>query len=113
MRKQPLVINQYYHVYNRGVYKRDIFSNKNDVYRFIESIIEFNQINTVGSIRDLRKPKSQPGPKALAVKSEPLVSIIGYCLNPNHFHFILKQSIDGGIAKFMQNYKVGILRILM
>jgi len=42
----------------------------------------------------------QKGVKPLS--GEPLVSIVVYCLNPNHFHFILKQNIDGGIAKFMQ-----------
>lgn len=44
-------------------------------------------------------------PKALSRK--PLVSMIAYCLNPNHFHFILKQSVDGGIAKFMQKLQGG------
>lgn len=106
MRKQPLVINEYYHIYNRGVDKRDIFSDKNDLYRLIESIIEFNQIDVVTSLANLRKNK-QIESKALSVKSEPLVSIVAYCLNPNHFHFILKQLVDGGIAKFMQKLQGG------
>jgi putative transposase len=25
-----------------------------------------------------------------------------YCLNPNHFHFILKQEIEGGISEFLK-----------
>lgn len=28
MRKQPLVVGEYYHIYNRGVDKRDIFNDK-------------------------------------------------------------------------------------
>ncbi|OGI65399.1 hypothetical protein A2647_02730 [Candidatus Nomurabacteria bacterium RIFCSPHIGHO2_01_FULL_40_24b] len=36
-----------------------------------------------------------------------MVAIIAYCLNPNHFHFILKQLVDGGIAKFMQKLQGG------
>ncbi|MFZ2205091.1 MAG: transposase [Minisyncoccia bacterium] len=103
MRKQPLITGEYYHIYNRGVDKRDIFNDKNDVYRFIESMSEFNQIDTIGSIRDKRKNNTES--KALA--RDPLVSIIAYCLNPNHFHFILKQSVDGGIAKFMQKLQGG------
>jgi len=74
--------------------------------RFIESIKEFNQIDVIGSLTNLRKTKKlQIVPKALS--GEPLVSVVAYCLNPNHFHFILKQSIDGGIAKFMQKLQAG------
>lgn len=109
MRKQILATDEYYHIYNRGVDKRDIFSEKEDVRRFIESILSFNQIDGVGSIRDLRKSQSEPKALSLSVskKSEPLVAIVAYCLNPNHFHFILKQLIEGGIAKFMQKLQGG------
>ncbi len=103
MRKQSIITNEYYHIYNRGVDKRDIFSDKQDIKRFIESILEFNQIKVIISLANLRKT-NQIGPKAL---SEPLVSVVAYCLNPNHFHFVLKQLEDGGIAKFMQKLQGG------
>ena len=102
MRKQSIVTGEYYHIYNRGVDKRDIFSNEKDLNRFIESIIEFNQIDVIHSLTNLRK--SQIAPEAL---SEPLVAIVVYCINPNHFHFVLKQLVDGGIAKFMQKLQAG------
>src|SRR3990167_4272681 len=102
MRKQSIVTGEYYHIYNRGVDKRDIFSNEKDLHRFIESIIEFNQIDVIHSLTNLRK--SQIAPEAL---SEPLVAIVVYCINPNHFHFVLKQLVDGGIAKFMQKLQAG------
>jgi putative transposase len=102
MRRQPLVINEYYHIYNRGVDKRDIFTDKMDVRRFVESIKEFNKVEGVGSLANVRKTQIEVKPL-----SEPLVAIVAYCLNPNHFHFILKQSIDGGIAKFMQKLQGG------
>ena len=41
MRKDPLITNQYYHIYNRGVDKRDIFMSKADLNRFILSIENF------------------------------------------------------------------------
>ena len=35
-----------------------------------------------------------------------LVSLIAYCLNPNHYHLLIKQIADKGIEKFM--HKLGL-----
>ncbi len=114
MRKQPLLTDNYYHIYNRGVDKRDIFGDKLDLNRFIESIKEFNQIDKINSLSNLRKSKLQKinsqiaaSPLSESFEVKPLVEILGYCLNPNHFHFILKQSADNGIAKFMHKLQGG------
>ncbi|MEX2029152.1 MAG: transposase [Candidatus Paceibacterota bacterium] len=104
MRKQALVTGEYYHIYNRGVDKRDIFSDKKDLLRFVESMREFNRIDGVVSLSNLRKTQIES--KALS-RADPLVSFIAFCLNPNHFHFIVKQLVDGGIAKFMQKLQGG------
>src|SRR3989344_879208 len=104
MRRQSIVIGEYYHIYNRGVDKRDIFIDKKDIERFVESMLEFNQIEIIISLANLRK-SNQIVPKALS--ENPLVSICAFCLNPNHFHFVLKQLVDGGIAKFMQKLQGG------
>ena len=108
MRKQPLLTDNYYHIYNRGVDKRDIFGDVSDIYRFAESIKGFNRIDKIMSLSNLKKHQSfkQIAPEALS-EPELLVEVVAYCLNPNHFHFILKQSIDGGIAKFMQKLQAG------
>ena len=103
IRRQPLLTGEMYHIYNRGVDKRDIFSDKNDIYRFIESIKEFNRENKIISLANLRKSKQNLQIEARPLSGkDPLVEVVAYCFNPNHFHLILKQSIDGGISKFMQ-----------
>src|SRR5688572_26700596 len=106
MRKQPLITGEYYHIYNRGVDKRDIVKNIRDIERFSESMREFNQVEAIVSLANLRKTyrSHQIAPKAL---SKPLVAFVAYCLNPNHFHFVLKQLVDGGIPKFMQKLQAG------
>lgn len=38
---------------------------------------------------------------------ERLVDIIAYCLNPNHFHLILKENKVGGIPLFMKKVSTG------
>ena len=99
MRKDPLVTGLYYHIYNRGVDKRDIFMNKADLDRFSLSVKEFNAVKPIGSIKErlieLKELSGVQPPK-------PLVSIVCYCFNPNHFHFILKQEVDGGISEFFK-----------
>ena len=34
--------------------------------------------------------------------TQKLVSIVAYCINPNHFHLILSPLVENGIEKFMQ-----------
>src|SRR3989344_1926000 len=104
MRKDPLITGLYYHIYNRGVDKRDIFMNEYDLKRFILSVKEFNTVEPIGSIKDLmlRKNSDVGRPKRPKQNLKQLVSIVCYCFNPNHFHFILKQEIDGGISEFFK-----------
>lgn len=104
MRKDPLVTNCYYHIYNRGVDKRDIFMNPADLKRFVLSVKEFNVVKPVGSIKErLIELKTSSG----VGHPTQLVSIVCYCLNPNHFHLIVKQKIDGGISEFLKRLSGG------
>jgi putative transposase len=34
-----------------------------------------------------------------------LIDLFSFCLMPNHFHFLIKQSEDSGIQKFMRNFQ--------
>jgi REP element-mobilizing transposase RayT len=110
MRKHPLVTDEYYHIYNRGVDKRDIFMSKKDLNRFILSIKQFNKLYPVGSIRDNTRNKLSSNYLKKQKGEAPLVSIVCYCFNPNHFHFILKQEVDGGISEFLQRLLGGYSR---
>jgi len=97
MRKTPFVNKEHYHIYNRGVDKRDIFKDEEDVERFFQSMQEFNTVHPVGSLYENSFKKDK-------VKNQPakLVEIVCYCLNPNHFHFVLEQVADNGISEFMK-----------
>lgn len=94
MRKVKLVNGEIYHIYNRGVDKRKIFSNQKDLNRFFESMSVFNCIEPVGSIHEQSFQKDK-------IK-KPLVKFIAYNLLQNHFHFILEQVSEGGISEFMK-----------
>lgn len=105
MRKEPFTTGEYYHVFNRGTDKRTVFTEPKDMERFLQSMQEFNQLEPIGSLYEnhLRKKNGHPMSTMLGVGDmEKLGEIICYCLNPNHFHFILKQTTEKGIEKFMQ-----------
>lgn len=106
MRKEPLVTGEYYHIYNRGVDKRDIFNDTDDLVRFKETLKHFNQVDSIGSLEMYHKSVRALGSN-FELRLEPLVAIVAFCINPNHFHFILKQLVDGGIAKYMQKILAG------
>jgi hypothetical protein len=91
MRKVPFIEGEYYHIYNRGVDKRNIFSDIYDMPRFLQSLEEFNTIQPIGSIYENSFKKSSLGDRIPKLNDEPLVDIICYGLNPNHYHLLLKQ----------------------
>ncbi|MFH0929671.1 MAG: transposase [Candidatus Moraniibacteriota bacterium] len=100
MRKNLLVNDEYYHIYNRGVDKRKIFLVDRDYLRFLTSMKEFNQVDPIFSLYwyNQQKRKSDVDVRRL----QKLVDVVCYCLNPNHVHFILKQVMRGGISEFMK-----------
>jgi putative transposase len=111
MRKTEFANGEYYHIYNRGVDKREVFLDGKDYLRFLVGMREFNQKEAIGSLFHLDNKRKHL--KALSASSlrhlvpSGLVTIICYCLNPNHFHFILRQEMDNGISKFMHKLGMG------
>jgi putative transposase len=45
--------------------------------------------------------------RSRASHNKKLVNFIAYCLNQNHFHFILEPLVDDGIQKFMHRLSTG------
>ncbi len=111
-----------YHIFNRGVEKRDIYLEESDYFRFIYSLYECNDENAV-NMRDRTKErikrnktkndkgatfansKNDKGGTFVIMEGEPLVEILAFTLMPNHYHLIVRQLVDGGISLFMK--KVG------
>ncbi len=96
--------NEFYHVYNRGVDKRDIFDDQYDIDRFHQSMVEFNSIDPIGSIFENSFRKQLGDPTSKLPKNERLVNIVAYCFNPNHYHIILEQLVENGISTFMKRF---------
>ena len=82
-----------------------------DFSRFLQGMREFNAVDPIGSLYEnsFRK-KDKPtwvGQVERSEKTELLVSFVCYCLNPNHYHFILEQKTEKGIEKFMHRIGCG------
>lgn len=109
MRKVEFILEEYYHIFNRGVDKRKIFMTKEDFERFFQSMEEFNTLEPIGSIYENFFRKKEFGGSASKHRpnKKKLVNFICYCLNPNHYHFILEPLTKKGIENFMHRLGTG------
>ena len=105
MRKESFAVGEFYHIYNRGTDKRVIFADEYDFKRFLDSMQEFNLLEPIGSIYEYSFIKDEI--KNQLSKKGNLVNFIAYCLNPNHYHFVLRQVAEKGIEKLMQRLGTG------
>lgn len=94
-RKDIFSIDEFYHVYNRGVDKRVIFLDDNDRLRFLRLLHICNGTKPAiyRDVQNFSLDKIEVGDK--------IVAIGAYCLMPNHFHILFKEITDGGLVKFM------------
>lgn len=118
MRKIAFANDEYYHIFNRGVDKRDIFLDERDFTRFLTSMVEFNVLEPIGSIYEnsfRKKSKAENGISKFksgkrSKKKDPLAEYVAYCLNKNHFHLIVKQCAEKGIEKLMHRLGLGFTK---
>lgn len=88
---------RFYHVFNRGVEKRKIFSTPEDHERFLQSIYYYQF--------DGPKPKLSTHKRFRLIefdKNPKIVDIVCYCLMLNHFHLLIRQVKSGGACEFMR-----------
>lgn len=104
MRQGYFAEGEYYHIYNRGVDKREIFSDTEDVERFLQSMKEFNVEKPIGSLYENSFREKN---KKLGGETAKLIEIITYCLNRNHYHFIIEALSDNGVSEFMKRLNGG------
>jgi putative transposase len=67
--------DHYYHIYNRGASRAPIFFDDQNYGHCLDLIARYQQLYGI--------------------------SIIAYCLMPNHYHFLLRQETDVPLSKFV------------
>lgn len=92
--------NGYYHIYNRGDNKENIFLEEQDYFNFLKRLKL-----TLGIITPKMTIGTGPERSRRALRIAPLpknsFDILSYCLMPNHFHFFIRQNNDIPITKLM------------
>ena len=104
------VEDSYYHIYNRGVEKRKIFLDQQDYSVFLNYLKEYLLSKDENCLREqLSNPNTSYKEKDKILKLLRMnnfygeITLLAYCLMPNHFHFFIKQKSAVSIDKFMNS----------
>lgn len=91
--------NGYYHIYNRGVEKRQIFYDENDCKVFLHYmkmyLLPEEELQLLNNV-NFQTQRFVP----LNLSKE--VDLLAFALMPNHIHLLIKQHTRDGIVKFMR-----------
>lgn len=101
----PLVTDEIYHVFNRGIDHRPTFTNAREYQRAWETLIYYQFISPPMRLSMYLVTKEQVREKLLLEMKQTsrLIDILSFVFMPNHFHFLVKQKTDGGTSKFLSN----------
>ncbi|RJP47630.1 MAG: hypothetical protein C4584_00105 [Armatimonadetes bacterium] len=102
--------NSYYHIYNRGVEKRLIFLDEQDCSVFLSYLKDYLMPkNEVELLQKLSDPQTSYKERDKILKLLRLnnfadeITLLAYCLMPNHFHLFIKQKSAQSIDGFMRS----------
>ena len=108
MRNIEISIDENYHVYNRGAHKRIIFHDTADYVRFLflllhfQSTVGFDQISRYVHRFVQHRVFDIEETDASRIIDDRYVELLSFCLMPNHFHLIVREVQENGIARYMQ-----------
>ncbi|MBI5619866.1 transposase [Candidatus Gottesmanbacteria bacterium] len=103
-RTVPLVVDECYHIYNRGVARQPVFSKKRDYEHFLTTISYYRFAHPpmrLSLFLELSESIREKARKRLET-TERLVDILCFILMPNHFHLLLKQRSHEGVSTFLR-----------
>ncbi|EKE14659.1 MAG: hypothetical protein ACD_12C00357G0002 [uncultured bacterium] len=104
MRKDELINDEYYHVFNRSIAKFKIFNSEFDYHRFLELIkyYQYERPTLRYSYFNRLSANLKQNYLSSMYENSKIVDIVSYCLMPTHFHLLLKQNIDDGIVDYLR-----------
>lgn len=101
-RLKKYVAGGIYHIYNRGIEGRNIFSNEIDFREFEDQLGKYlgEVKQETGSRFKGERPYRLRHRMAMNMSAE--IKLWAYCLMPDHFHLLVKQEQENGITRMMR-----------
>lgn len=106
-RRTPIVTGEFYHIFNRGVARQPTFYTKRDYERALLTLSYYRFKNPpvkLSRFKELALDERSRILDGLQKASDLDVKMISFVLMPNHFHFLLQQITDTGIATFISKF---------
>lgn len=105
-RRIPLVDEEYYHIFNRGVARQPTFLNKNDYKQALLALSYYRFTSPPVRLSRFKEFSKEERNRIAANmrKKEKFAEIISFVFMPNHFHLLLKQTVNNGIPHFLSKF---------
>lgn len=108
MRTTSIAQGEHYHIFNRGNNKQIIFLDERDKIRFLFLILHFQSSVFFENLG--RQVSHFVGNRAFNIDEndiekivkERYAELINFTIMPNHFHLVVHELKEGGIARYMQ-----------
>ena len=114
--REGIAPNEYYHIYNRGAHKQSICKDKSDRQRLLFSILYLQSSEPLRNVSRITKRFSietgfpVPASTVESTLRERFVELVAFCMMPNHYHLIVREVKEGGIASYIQRIAGGYTR---
>ena len=108
-RKEPLEVDETYHLMNKSIAGYKIFNSDDDYQRMLRAIVYFSIADQLPKFSYFLKRSGRDSTTFEAClnqyfpKPKRLVQIIAYCLMPTHLHIVLKPLRKDGATKVIGN----------
>lgn len=114
MRRDKFVPDNYYHIYNRTIFKMPEFKNNRNCERLSQAFLLANWTESTRAFQFLRNHKDATIEDAfkIAEKGERLVDILCYVIMPDHYHLLLRERKEGGISQFVRKCDISIAKYI-
>ena len=104
---------EYYHVFNRGAHKTNLFKDEKDWLRFLFLILYCQApVSIPNTLRYMSPTAAASGFRVplhfeKEIEKSRHVELVSFCIMPNHFHLLLHELVEGGISDYMQRVTLG------